>query len=327
MPLNIHLFDTPAPEDLAELQVRLNANIHLTTGPDLPTPSDCHILVAGRPKREHLTASPHLRALIIPWAGVPETTRELLAEFSRIAVHNLHHNAAATAEMAIALLMSAAKFIVPIDRRLRAHDWTPRYEPSQSILLEGKTALILGYGEIGQRVARFCQSLGMRVLATRRNPKATAPADITAEIHPPIDLLQLLPCADVLIVTLPLTPDTNGLIGATEIARLPRGAILVNVGRGLIVDEAALYSALRDGVLSAVGLDVWYNYPTDEASRTSTPPAKYPFHELDNVVMSPHRGGDSIDIEKQRMMHLADLLNAAARGEPMPNRVDLEVGY
>ena len=108
---------------------------------------------------------------------------------------------------------------------------------------------------------------------------------------------------------------------------LPPGAELVNVGRGPIVDEAALYNALRNGTLHAAGLDVWYNYPADEAGRSHTLPSAYPFHELENVVMSPHRAGHSSETETLRMGHLMVLLNAAARGEPMPNRLDVRVGY
>jgi phosphoglycerate dehydrogenase-like enzyme len=103
--------------------------------------------------------------------------------------------------------------------------------------------------------------------------------------------------------------------------------VLVNVARGPIVDEAALYHALCEGSLFAAALDVWYNYPTDEAARSCTPPSTYPFHELDNVVMSPHRAGGSTETELLRIKHLAELLNAAACGEPMPNRVDLQLGY
>jgi phosphoglycerate dehydrogenase-like enzyme len=77
-------------------------------------------------------------------------------------------------------------------------------------------------------------------------------------------------------------------------------------------------------LLAAAGLDVWYNYPRDEAAQANTPPSQYPFHELDNVVMSPHRGGDEVGIDAMRMQHLAELLNAAARGEEMPNRVNIE---
>jgi phosphoglycerate dehydrogenase-like enzyme len=261
-----------------------------------------------------------LEILVIPWAGLPPETRELLLDFPHVAVHNLHHNAASAAEMAVALMLAAAKFIVPIDRVFRTHDWTPRYQPNPAISLEGKTVLILGYGAIGQRVARACQGLGMEVVAIRRS-------DTTGEIHPPDALHDLLPRVDVLIVCLPHTPETTGIIGAEELALLPADAVLVNVGRGPIVDEAALYHALREGTLYAAGLDVWYNYPGDESARSYTPPSTYPFYELDNVVMSPHRAGGSKETEMQRMGCLAALLNAAARGEEMPNRVDLQAGY
>ena len=326
MKLSVHLLHPPDPAALAHLRAHLDAGVHLTCGPDLPDPADYHILVAGRPRREHLTASPSLRALIIPWAGLPETTRELLRDFPHIAVHNLHHNAVVVAEMVLSLLLAAAKAIVPTDRLLRAHDWTPRYQADRPLLLHGKTALVLGYGAIGQRVAHLCRALGMNVLAIRRNvarPCADAPADI----HPPDALHTLLPRANMLLICLPHTPETTGLIGERELALLPPGGVLVNVGRGPIVDEAALYQALREGRLHAAGLDVWYNYPADEAARSRTPPSVYPFHELDNVVMSPHRAGGSDETKRLRMEHLAAALNAAARGEEMPHRVSLEAGY
>jgi phosphoglycerate dehydrogenase-like enzyme len=315
------------------LRAELHPHIHLALGPDLSTAGEVQILVAGRPRREHLTASPNLYALVIPWTGLPEKTRELMLGFPHIAVHNLHHNAVAAAEMAITLMLAAAKFIVPIDRTFRAHDWTPRYRPNPAILLEGKTALVLGYGAIGQRVAGLCRGLGMKVVAIRRRlgqrPSAIV-GDTPDEIHPPDALHRLLPRADALIVCLPHTPETDALIGEEELTLLPSGAVLVNVGRGAIVDEAALYHALRDGTLYAAGLDVWYNYPapdSDEAARSHTPPSAYPFHELENVVMSPHRAGGSKETEVLRMAHLATLLNAAARGETMPNRVDVQAGY
>lgn len=289
-------------------------------------PAEYHILVAGRPQREHLTASPNLSVLIIPWAGLPNETHELMLDFPHIAVHNLHHNAIAAAEMAITLMLAAAKFIVPTDRTFRTHDWTPRYQPAPAVLLEGKTALILGYGAIGRRVAHMCRGLDMKVIAIRRHVPVT-PHDTPDKIHPPNALHRLLPQTDVLLICLPQTPETNALIGQEELALLPPGAVLVNVGRGPIVDEAALYHALRDGTLYAAGLDVWYNYPADEAARSHTPPSAYPFHQLENVVMSPHRAGSSKEREIQRMAHLAVLLNAAARGETIPNRVDVQAGY
>ena len=264
--------------------------------------------------------------LIIPWAGVPPETRALLAEFPNIATHNLHHNAQPVAEMVLTLLVSAAKLVVPFDQLLRRNDWTPRYLPSQAQLLAGKTALILGYGAIGRHTAGYCKALGMRVLATRRRPahESSGPAD---EVHPATALASLLPRANALLICLPHTPDTNGLIGRKELALLPQGSILVNVGRGPIVDQAALYMALQNRHLHAAGLDVWYNYPTDPASRSRTVPADFPFRELDNVVMSPHRAGSTTESNSLRMTHLAGLLNAVAGEQALPNRVDLAAGY
>jgi phosphoglycerate dehydrogenase-like enzyme len=323
--MDLWRYDEPA---MACLHESLHPNIRLSLGPELPDPADYHHLITGRPKREALVASPNLRALIIPWAGLPESTRELMLAFPGIAVHNLHHNALPVAEHVIALLLAAAKFIVPMDRSLRRGDWTPRYGPNPSLLLAGKTVLILGYGAIGQQVGSLCRGLGMEVIGIRRRAGAALKElDNRTRLAGLDSLDSLLPQAQVLIVCLPHTPETEHLIGAEELSLLPPQAVLVNVARGPIVDEAPLYHALRDRTLYAAGLDVWYTYPAGEAARSYTLPSNYPFHELENVVMSPHRAGGSTETEKLRMEHLALMLNAAARGESMPNQVDLRAGY
>jgi phosphoglycerate dehydrogenase-like enzyme len=324
--LHVHLLDAPEPAALAVLRGHLDGNVVLTCGRDLPPQPEYHVLAAGRPDRSHLTASPALHTLIIPFAGLPAATRTLLLDFPHIAVHNLHHNAALTAELALALLLSASKFIIPFDRALRAHDWSPRYRPNPSLLLEGKTALILGFGAIGKRIARACWGLGMQVVAVRRQLRSE-PCDFPVEVHASDALPVLLPRAHVLVIALPATPETEGLIGAPELALMPPGGVLVNIGRGPIVEQNALFEALQSGQLAAAGLDVWYNYPTTPDSRSHTPPADLSFHQLDNVVMSPHRAGHSTETESMRMMALADLLNAAVRAQPLPNRVDLFAGY
>lgn len=328
--LSVHLQQPLRTEEaMQDLRRSLEAGIHLTTGPGLPSPAAYHILVAGRPRREEITASPRLRTVVVPWAGIPDSTQEMMREFPQIAVHNLHHNALPVAEHAVALLLAAAKFVVPMDRALRDHDWRPRYEPNPSLLLEGGTALVLGYGAIGRPVAALCRGLGMDVIAVRRHLPAgdRRPEDSGIVLASVDELHDLLPRATALLVCLPHTDETTGLIGARELALLPPQAVLVNIGRGPIVDEAALYRALRDGRLYAAGIDVWYNYPQDADARGHTAPSIYPFHELPNVVMSPHRAGGSTGTEALRVRHLARLLNAAARGEPMPNRVDLDAGY
>jgi phosphoglycerate dehydrogenase-like enzyme len=323
--LHVHFTYPLTPDEAATLRPALSGGITLSEG--LEPPANTAILVTGRPTPEQIEAASDLRSLIIPWAGLPEETRTLMRDFPRVAVHNLHHNAAPVAELAMMLLLAAAKFAVRYDNALRRHDWRIRYErPPPTVLLEGKTALILGYGAIGRRVAAACRALGMATLATRRRLDKPEMDDGT-ELYPANDLPQLLPRANVLIICLPHTPETNGLLGAADLALLPPKAILVNIGRGKIVDEAALYEALRDGRLHAAGLDVWYNYPPDEAGRAEWPPSAYPFHELDNVIMSPHRGGATDETDRLRMAALAELLNAAVGGREIGNRVDLDMGY
>ena len=326
MTLSVYLPDPPDRERLDELREQLTPEVDVVLGPELPEPAAYHVLVAGRPEREHLEASSRLQTLIIPWSGMPQETRALMLAFPGVAVHNLHHNAAPVAELALALLLAAAKFVVPLDQALRRHDWTLRYEPPPTALLHGKMALILGYGAIGRRVAQACQALGMNVVATRRSAAAHYEED-GIEVYPAAALSDLLRRAKALIITLPLTPETEGLLGEAEWELLPEGTVLVNVGRGAIVDQEALYEALRTRRLRAAGLDVWYNYPPDAESRTDTPPGDYPFHELDNVVMSPHRGGSTEETAHLRMARLAQVLNALARGEEPPNRVDVAAGY
>ena len=301
----------------------LDPEIAIATGTDFPDPADYQMLIAGRPTAEQIEASPNLHTLLIPWAGLPEATSALMVTYPHIAVHNLHHNAVTTAETALTLMMAAAKHLIPIERSFRAHDWRPRYQPNPALTLAGKTALILGYGHVGRHIGRVCAALGMRILAIRAHPVDSP----IAEVHPAEDLHQLLPKANILFITLPLTNETRGLIGEEEIRLLPEKAVVINVGRGPVLDQYALYNALKDGHLHSAGLDVWYNYPPDEESRANTPPADVPFHELDNIVMSPHRGGGSIEIEVRRMQYLAHFLNLAAAGEALPNQIDLERGY
>ncbi|MBD3401492.1 hydroxyacid dehydrogenase [candidate division GN15 bacterium] len=325
MRLTVHILHDFDDAWLDQLRARLHPEITVTAGKEVTRPVRCDILVAGRCERSDLADNPDLRALIIPWAGLPVSMRELLADFPDLPVHNLHHNAAPAAEIALSLMMAVMKNIVPVDRAFRRHDWRPRYNEEERLLLfEGRTAVVLGYGAIGKRVARACDALGMKVQAIRRRPGDGA--DHYATYHGVGDLRALLPFADVLFVTLPLTPETEGMLGRVELALLPDRATIVNIARGPIVDQRALFDELTSGRIRA-GLDVWYNYPTDEPSRASTDPADLPFHELDNVVMTPHLGGNSDRTEALRIAELADSLNAAATGQTIPNRVDLSRGY
>ena len=299
----------------ASLFNTLDAAVQVTHG---APPADAYsVLVAGRPTPELLIDS--VTTLIIPFAGVPAATLEAMRTRPTIAVHNLHHNAPATAELAIALLLAAAKSVVPVDRRFRGGDWSDRGQMERAVQLDGRNALVLGKGAIGQRVARACAGVGMTVDVIARRPRDGC--------HGPEALRTLLPRAHAQMVCLPATAQTEGMIGEAELALLPSDAILVNIARGPIVAEGPLFAALKAGRIFGAGLDVWWRYPETRDAWASTPPSTLPFHELDNVVLSPHRGGHVKDTEAQRMLALAEMLNAAARGEALSNRVDLDAGY
>ncbi len=274
--------------------------------------SGAEVLIQGVPTRTDLQAHPDLRAVVIPYAGVPSRTRELLREFPQVALYNLHHNAASTAETAMALFLAAQKRVVPIDRALRQHDWSPRYNSDRPGGCDNQTTVVLGFGSIGRRIGRACEGLGMSVIGLRRSTPV-----------PPRDAL---PQASALFVCVPWTEETEGLIGVEELRLLPDGAVVVNVARGPVIDEAALYTELKSGRLAA-GLDVWWNYPKNDEDRKHTQPANHPFHELDNVVMSPHRAGHTAETEHLRQTHLIQVLAALAQNQTPPNRVDLDRGY
>lgn len=324
--MHVHLLKRPQSEKLRQLREALPKHVKLTTGPTQGT-GTFELLVAGFPSAEDLAASPNLRTLIIPWSGLPEPTREALRQHPNIAVHNIHHNADAVAETALTLLLSVAKQTLTFDTVLRQHNWGPRYDQDhKALLLRGKQALILGYGAIGQKVAILCKALGMTVKATRQSlTEMEESAGVT--IHPSAHLRNLLPETHALLICLPLTDKTRGLIGNKEFELLPTNAVIVNVGRGPIVDEEALYNALQNHQIFGAGIDVWYQYPKGIASRSNTPPSRFPFEALPNVVMSPHRADHTDEIEGLRMTFLAELLTAAANDKPIPNPVHVERGY
>ena len=319
-----HFISAPQIEHQLHLRQKLHRNITITTGERIPLTTD--VLIAGRPTRDDLIAAPELKSVLIPFAGLPAETGVMMHDFPHISVHNLHHNAVITAEMALALLLAAARQLVPIDREFRKHDWTPRYQTVPTIILDNKTALIVGYGEIGRHIGKVLGAMGMKILGVRRSVQ---PEDNPEQVYSIDRLHEVLPRTDVLIVCVPATPTTDNLIGETELRLMPRGGLLVNVGRGAVIDQKALYEALKDGHLYGAGLDVWYTYPTDVESRKHTPPSDFPFHKLDNVVMSPHRGGagGTDEVEYRRMDAIAESLNTLVTDQTMPHRVNLDRGY
>jgi D-3-phosphoglycerate dehydrogenase len=187
-------------------------------------------------------------------------------------------NAQSVAEMTLGLLLAAARGIAHMDGEIRAQRWT---RLQNGMELKGRTLGLVGFGQVGRLVARFCQVLGMQVLAY--DPYADAGVEKEG-VERVSDLNALLDRSNILSLHIPLTPATRRLIGAAQLARLPEGSILVNTARGEVVDECALVDALASGRLAAAGLDTTVDEPLALDS---------PLRRMHNVVLTPHVGGST----------------------------------
>lgn len=303
----VHLNGNYSAEDILSLEGLTGGKFSFTSG-KLAGPVRCHVLVAGRVTEDQLAMCQGLRLVVVPYAGIPETTRRALEGHPEIRLESIHHNAVSASEMAVALMLAAAKLLIPSDTALRRNDWSPRYRP-EGLLVEDSRVTVLGFGAIGSRVGRICRAMGASVRGISKTRREG--------LYTPDDLHSLLPETDILVVCVPLTSETEGMIGFRELSLLPRGSVLVNVARGPVVDEQALYESLRSGHLAGAGIDVWYSYPDREGKKTDTPPSRFDFASLPNVVMSPHRGGafGLPEIERRRLEHLAEALIRLAGGE------------
>lgn len=324
MGLKVHILQEYEELFVDNLKNLVNAGLIITCGKDFPDPPDHDILISGVPDRKNIESNPRLKYLIIPWAGLPQKTRLLMRDYPDISVHNIHHNAVPVAEMAVLMMLALAKNLISIDASFRSHDWSMRYENIDNQSLAGKTVLILGYGAIGKEIASRCRAFDMEVTAI--NNRGIKESDGDVSVYPVSQLNALLRTADILFLSLPLTKKTKGILDADNLSLLPDGAMVINISRGQIINEQAFYRILKSRRIKA-GLDVWYNYPDTVESRRNTLPSKYPFHELPNVVMTPHLAGHSSRIEVLRARDIARLLNLALEGKEIPNKVDLRRGY
>jgi phosphoglycerate dehydrogenase-like enzyme len=214
-------------------------------------------------------------------------------------------------EFALALILAVVKRLPMAMAQQHEHAWK-LFGPHG---LSGTTLGVLGLGAIGQAVARRAATLGMRVIGTRRHPEPVAGV---AEVLPPSKTRRVLAESDVVIVVLPLTPETEGLLDAEAIAAMKPGAHLVNIARGGIVDEVALAEALREGRLGGAALDVFEQEPLPPTS---------PLWDTPNLLVTPHVAGLSHDYLARLGEIFFENIRRLERGEPIVNPVDRDRGY
>lgn len=234
-------------------------------------------------------------------------------------VCNVYQHGESIAEHSFALLLSLFRRVIVYDRDLRQGHWNrPRAPGGDTRSLKDKTLGSIGFGTIGQSLLRPAKGFGMRFIAIQASNPESPPPDGVAYLGGSADLSHLLEESDAVVVAVPLTDETRGLIGTNELLKLGGEGVLINVSRGPVVDEAALYEALDSGTIAGAGIDTWYNYPATDEDQL---PSSYPFHELDNVVMTPHVGGWDERTADSRWTFIAANLDRVARGERPENVV------
>ena len=280
--------------------------------------ADVDVLVGMGFTREMAAAAPRLRLVQVPGAGLDRIDRDALGPDTALA--NAYGHDVGIAEYVIGAMLALARGFCRLDGNLRRGQWDSVWSGAPVPLwseLAGKTLGILGYGRIGRAVAKRALAFDMEVLAIRRDASRPDPHRL-AFLRGPEALDEVLGRSDHVAITLALTPETRGLIDARRLALMKRTAVLINVARGEIVDEDALYDALRRGVIAAAALDVWYRYPSGAAP---THPGHRPFHDLPNLLMTPHVSGWTEGMMEARASVIAENIHRAARGEAPLNLI------
>jgi phosphoglycerate dehydrogenase-like enzyme len=281
--------------------------------------ADCDVLVSMGFDKAMAQAAPDLKLVQVPGAGLDRI--DLSAVPAHVQLANVYGHEAGIAEYVIGAMIALTRSFAGQDAALRRGAWESQFavgRPPPPLLPElgGKMLAILGYGHIGQAVAMRVQAFGMEVVAMRRRVQAAGDDDVP--IMGPEAIDEMVAAADYVVVTLPLSDATRGLIDARRFGLMKPTAYLVNVGRGEIVDEKALYDALRDKTIAGAAIDVWYRYPT---TAEATMPSALPFHELDNVLMTPHASGWTEGMMRARAEVIAENVERAVKGEDVVNGV------
>ncbi|MFG2652608.1 2-hydroxyacid dehydrogenase [Streptomyces sp. NPDC048436] len=279
---------------------------------------DVEVYVGTKLRAEDARRAARLRLVHVVGAGYDGIPLDALGP--GVAVATTHHHGRSIAEHVLMSATMLSRDVLGADRALRDGQWRNVAVDSElpfGTTLFGRRVGIIGFGETGTEVARLCQAVGLRVRAVRRDPSAPVPADLRPDWIGGNDRLpELLAESDIVVVTVPLSPATNALIGPAELAAMGPESLLINVARGPVVQEEALYEALRDRTIRGAALDVWWSAPPHA-------PSRLPFHDLPNVLMTPHHSGHTTDTFAARAAEIADNIGRLERAEPLPHVVSV----
>ena len=287
---------------------------------------EVEVVIGGSFSKEDLEQAKKLKLFQIPFVGVDQLDLSLYKDRKDIFICNVHTNRTAVAEHAFALILALAKNIVTNDRDLRLGRWHGFSSKEPTIQLQGKSLGIIGLGSIGWEIAKIGHALGMKIFSLKREikEKDLEKKKILEFLGVNKDLKKVIKESDFIVITVPLTQKTKGLIGKKEL-KLMQGKYLVNISRGAVIDEEALFKSLEEHYLSGAAIDTWYKYPTNEQKEIL--PSQYNFHKLKNVVMSPHTAGYSDRALEENIKSVFDNIVRIYYGEEPENQIAPELEY
>ncbi len=263
-----------------------------------------------------LPPSPQLGFIQSPVAGYDNI------DFGRVPadcqVCNVFEHEIGVSEYALSAMLEWQIRLSAIDRRFRAGSWedgVAALGPTHGEL-HGKTIGIVSVGHIGRAIAARAKVFGTKLLGVTRSPSKQPDFDWVGGMS---DLAAMLPKCDFVVLACPLSAQTTGLIDTDELTRCKSNAVIVNLARGPVVTEDALYRALKENRIGGAILDVWYNNPV--ADSLNIRPSRHPFHELDNVIMTPHCSSWSEGLLERRWRIISQNLENYADGKPLVNVV------
>lgn len=332
--MNVLLLDGYDEERGALLFEQLGTGWTVTAGrhSDPPEILASRLAVADAVVTQYWTAAlppaPGLRLLQLPGAGFDEIDFEAVP--APCAVCNVYEHEIGISEYVVAALLGREVRIPRMDAALRRGEWRHGFVLGAPLHgeLHGRTVGFVGYGRIARETARRLAPFGVRLAARTRSPDPSAPgSELVADLAGIDRLDDMLPEVDYLVIACPLNDATRGLIDGRRLGLLRDTAVVVNVSRGPIVDEEALYAACRDGTIGGAIIDTWYRYP-DPSGGTGQRclPSRFPFETLANVVMTPHASGWSAGLLDRRWSVIAENLRRLERGEPLRNVLRPPVG-
>lgn len=255
------------------------------------------------------------RLVHVPGAGSEQIACRSLPPGTTVC--NVHGHEVPIAEFTLHAILEHFLQLWQYPSQLDASAWAQAYASrAQHDEANGKTVAILGFGHIGQEIARRARACGMHVMAVTRSGKQ-GPEELAHEYVAVSALDEVLARVQVLVVCCPLDDSTRGLIGARQLALLPAHSLLVNVARAEVVDEQALYEALRDKQLGRAVLDVWYQYPKKGGAPVN--PSRWPLHELPNVRATPHISAMTPALLERRYRFMAQNIVRLQQGQPLFN--------